>query len=369
MEKDCCFPFVCMWVSQSKCIAPLSQFVEERHRCLSLRIYTRTPELKRVIGTMKTAIAAVSFKSLGILAVPVVIMMPCGLLGLKRGQIAWNRLVFVLVNFLCLLRCVLVLGITGAVFVNKSDLSTTADKFTIGVCVSVALSCSMLIWKCYKEYNIVSLLIDVKNLKLHSLCNTSKLYLCILFSVVASSVVYKFQHITRVVVKEIESGHRTPWTVSTSDPTLIIVFAVVELVIFYNTVWMSMLGVSFLLGVISIVLKREFTTCVLSLEEAVEKEKTLSDKIFTETSQRYVELISVVHKVNKMFSDLVALILAVSLGILCTGVYSIMLGDTFTGWMPAIIMSLSTTAVLLPPLTMLNMGVGHRPAIKYFLNK
>ena len=73
------------------------------------------------------------------------------------------------------------------------------------------------------------------------------------------------------------------------------------------------------------------------------------------TTTRFYELRSIVQKVDEMFSDIVALNLTMSLGILCMSVYALLQKDgSSAGWAIPVTMSMVLIFVLLTPTTILN---------------
>ena len=94
------------------------------------------------------------------------------------------------------------------------------------------------------------------------------------------------------------------------------------------------------------------------MQVKMENDKYLTPETFSETTERFYELTSIVQKVDEMFSDIVAMNLTLALGILCFAIYSLLKHTgTALGWAIPILMSVSILLTLLPSVTALNSKV------------
>ena len=101
-----------------------------------------------------------------------------------------------------------------------------------------------------------------------------------------------------------------------------------------------------------IVLISEFQNCRTDLE----RDTDLSEDTFVQISERFQKLMSVVHKLDEMFSDLVALSLLLALGVPCAAVHAILTHNgSVKGWTnPILISVIIFCLLLLQPLATLN---------------
>ena len=125
------------------------------------------------------------------------------------------------------------------------------------------------------------------------------------------------------------------------------------------------MATSFLINVMAAVLRREFHKCIENLQEKITDTGTLSSETFSETMERFGDLRHMVQKVDDMFSPIVCLNLAISLGMLCGAIYVLARGEGtfFDGWHFLVFTSLGTLVIILIQAPELHNKV--RP--KYFL--
>ena len=104
----------------------------------------------------------------GILTLPLCIMLPFGLLGLKPGQL-FNKIIGYVISTMFLFNYGLILTITVARFYNVKDYKDTLAKFFTGFAVIMTIKFTILIYIYFKRYNFLCMLEDLTNLRKHSL--------------------------------------------------------------------------------------------------------------------------------------------------------------------------------------------------------
>ena len=122
------------------------------------------------------------------------------------------------------------------------------------------------------------------------------------------------------------------------------------------TAWASIIAPSFMLSVLTAVVANEFDTCNSDLEQTLTKANTISLGEFSKMTDKFHDLAMMV---DAMFSKVVALNLASSLGSLCVTVYTIAQGQNVTTWTLALSCPALTLIILIPPLTSLNTKVNN----------
>ena len=298
--------------------------------------------------------AGSTFKSLSkyfnVLNVPIMLMMPFGLFGFRPGQIG-KIILFIAANFLCIFNYLLGLAIAIGFTINVTDFSRTNVKFVIAFCWIFVIIFTFLIYKFYKKNNLFSLIQDIKAVRNNSLTRREMFYISVVMILLGSALAFQLKKSSELAFK---SARPPIFLIKTDDPVLVKILNILQFLIFYTISWVLVFGIILMLCIISVVLKREFNTCNENLKYTIVKEKTLSDQIFHETTQRFYELKSTAQKVDEMFSDLVGMIISLTLGMLCGATYGVLTGEPLDIWIDMFVMSLAVLIILLPPVTSLN---------------
>ena len=230
--------------------------------------------------------------------------------------------------------------------------------FNYGFAALIVIMFTILLVKSYKKYNLVNLLKDIKDIRQHSTSKKNTICIAIVTCLLVAVVIFVNIFTLGYLFKNFgEQKLRISNIMQTSSPILLGFVTVVTNFMYPNTSWMLVTNLSFLLCVISIVLSVEFKNCVYNLKKSFLEENLLSTQLFYETANRYNELISIVHKVDEIFSGIVSVILVLSLGMLCGAVYAISNGADSTNWFNLMLYSVLNLAILLPPLANLNQKV------------
>ena len=148
-----------------------------------------------------------------------------------------------------------------------------------------------------------------------------------------------------------------PHTFHTKNPTLLIFLLLIEMLVYPNIPWMSLVCTTLMRNVLSIVLSREFNHCNSVLQNII-IEQTYSANFFTDIKKRFYKLSSMVEKVDDVFSSFVAINLVLSLGMLCGALYTPVKERIYLeGWLMPVGYSMLILLILLPPLANLNSKV------------
>ena len=132
---------------------------------------------------------------------------------------------------------------------------------------------------------------------------------------------------------------------------------------------MVILNITLLISLSTSILQNEYHCCIIDLQENIDRNESLdlSSDLFHKTIDRYRQLISIVQKADAIFSVPVGIILVISFGSLCTGVYGEALGYELEELYYMLLLSMATIINLLPPLTQLHFTVGYSSICKAFV--
>ena len=109
------------------------------------------------------------------------------------------------------------------------------------------------------------------------------------------------------------------------------------------------MATSFIISLIAVVTRAELSKCIEELQHNINETNTLSNNTFSEGVERFQQLRALVNKVDYSFCLILSINLSLSLGILCTSIYSIYIGETtFEDMKVGISVSFATLVVLLP---------------------
>ena len=305
--------------------------------------------MKKVLGSINSVI-----QSYGILVLPIAILVPFGHFGF-RPRDSGKGFTFIVVNFLCVSSYILALlsFIVDLININSNPLNM---QFTISFALMVFLLYTIKIYKIYKKCNIVSLVKDIKAIRKHSLDMCEKICICFMILIMFSTIIKLIHNAYGIAMEYVKSGKQI--LIVKSENTVLRLLTILQMVIYYNSVWVLIYGYSFLIAMIAIVLKKEFNECIHQLENNITKENNLSKELFSTTIHRFYQLASVVHKVDKMFSDIIALIMVISMTLLCSSTFGLVTGDNSRQWMLLGLMSLVSLIILIPSPVTINTEVG-----------
>ena len=331
----------------------------------------------------------------GILTFPLVLLVFFGQFGLRLKQSKHRCLPLIFNTMFLISYCSVWFGSVGMLTVfylipdwHRSDISRISD-----VAFALIMPVLFTTWAfvCFKSYNLYSLLEDLIKIRQNSLSKST--LIPVIFAVEDFFTPY--------------SHHGYYWFLK---------------VVFYNHVifytmaaWMVIMNLSFLMCIISIILVREFDACIAHLKTCIsnanngnntdnsrgnasndginvenssnnqnsntnnvdnkginpESTTNIGDSnaqlcfsidLFYDTADRFLELASVVNSADVMLRVPLGIILAVSMGSLCIGVYAVVVGGGIETWYFLILLSGSAILALLPSLSALHNKVG--PVLK-----
>ena len=298
---------------------------------------------------MKPTKKASGFFKYGVLTLPLIIMLPFGLLGSRPGQL-FNKIIGYIINLIFLFNFGLVFVIMVGYLYADKDYNQTYIKFYAGFVLFVTIKFTLLAYNFYKKYNVISLIEDVTCLRKHDFSRLDVGLVLFTFTGVVTMVIYTFVTILHnLVLPMLQNRLYLPFAFIASDPTTIKIIVVFENGFYLTFAWTSVLATSFLINVMAAVLKKEFHKCIENLQEKINETGTLSSDTFSETMERFGDLRNMVQKVDDMFSPIVCLNLAISLGMLCGAIYALARGEGtfFDGWHFLVLTSLGTLVIIL----------------------
>ena len=112
-----------------------------------------------------------------------------------------------------------------------------------------------------------------------------------------------------------------PSTFKSKNKILFGILLFLQYIVSLNTIWWLLLSTSFLIGMIAVILSREFQTCVSFLQSEIKENGSVSQGTFTMATERFNNLAQMTHKVDNLFSTLVGMNVMASFGNLCSTVY------------------------------------------------
>ena len=270
--------------------------------------------------------------SYGILVLSIAILVPFGHFGFRPGDFG-KGFTFIVVNFLCVSSYILALlsFIIDLINIYSNPLNM---QFTTSFALMVFLLYTIKIYKIYKKYNVVSLVKDIKVIRIirkHTLDMYEKFWIIFMTCIMFSPIIKLIHNAYGIVTDYLKSGKQI--SLMKTENRGLELLTILQMTFYYISVWVLIYGYGFLIAIIAIVLKKEFNKCIHQLESNITKENNLTKELFSITIHRFYQLASVVHKVDKMFSDIIALIMVISMALLCSSTYGLITGDNSRQWM------------------------------------
>ena len=287
----------------------------------------------------------------GILTLPLTIMLPFGLLGLRPGQL-FNKILGCIINLMFFFNYGVILAVTIARIFNVKDYEETQEKFFTGFAVFITIKLTLLIYIYFKRFNFICLLEDITKIRKYSLSKLEVIFITIPFIVVVSMTSYLIFFLSNdYVLPILKTGVRSfDFAFNYNGPLQTRVTIVLEFLVFLNISWISIMATGFIINVIAIVLRREFDKCIENVKEKMNETTIMSSDIFSETVERFQELRNIVQQVDDMFFLDVSLNLCASLGMLCSVIYGIYHGHfNFEEMSIQIVISMVTLLMMLSP--------------------
>ena len=305
----------------------------------------------------------------GVLNLPLVIMLPFGLLGFGPGQL-FNKIIGCLINLIFFFNYCLILAVTVARFFNVNNYKSTIPKFYTSFAVFMSIKFTILIFIYFKKFNFVHLLEDITKMRKHSLSKIELIFVTVPFIAIVTMTTYLiFLLSDNYVLPVLRTGiRRYVFAFEHSGPTEARIIRILEFLIFLNITWISIFATGYIINVISVVLRREFHKCIEILKEQIEETRFLSVGVFSEAVERFQELRDMMDKVDDMFFLDFTLNLFASLGMLCSAIYGIFVGHvTLDDMNLQILFSMATLLITLPPSAALHSKVTTTFNIAFFV--
>ncbi len=245
-------------------------------------------------------------KQYGIMGLPLSLLILFGNIGCKRGQLTQSLAACICINvwFFVHFTCIVIMVV--GTFFNQRDPIGEFRLFLIGYGLLIVTSYSMLFFKSFKNYNLLTLLCEIQMSRRCSLKFGYRLFVFVDLMLVLGAATYNLMYnvIHGIVVSfSSHSSDFVPVTMDTEDPTMLRLLAVVENPLAISSGWMSFMGVNFLIGVTTIILAQEFEDCLKQLNKNISQSYCLSDAAFGSATKKYFQLKPLVRKVDDMFRD------------------------------------------------------------------
>ena len=288
-----------------------------------------------------------------VLALPIGLIALFGFLGHRPGQFLSGYSSY-LFNSYVIFNCCFVFIHAINDLVNNHTINFISFIFFN---ISAILIVFILTYKFYKKKKLYSLLLDVNDAYTNTSSKEHIFAALLLVAVVISSLIYWLYIAVPYMITIFTSDERFEFklfTMNIPEPTTV---KMLELIRSWDLglKWMCFLCTSYVLSVINLVLAAEYDKIVTDLHFQLDKDNCLSKETFTYATENFFELTSLVDKVNDIFSDLVAVNLCLSLGLLCAVTYGILIDDgSVLGWGVAIKMATGILVLILLLATILN---------------
>ena len=281
----------------------------------------------------------------GVLTLPLSFMLCFGLLGFRAGQI-FNKIIGFVINSMFILNYVLVVAIgTGYLIANNYEGRVT--KFYSGFVIVIMIQFTFLNYIYYKKSNLISILEDITLTRQHKLSKKEILFVIFTFlSVVVSSGIIVTE-MSKMAISIFTNGCTNFFAFKTDDHLQCKLMSVLVILIYRNYAWISFLATSFLISIIAVVLRGEFSKCIEDLQDKINETNTLTSETFSETIERFQKLRILVQQNDDTFCLILSLNLGLALGLLCTTIYSSYIGE-IDYEIVDILVPLATVIVLLP---------------------
>lgn len=305
-------------------------------------------------------------KEYGVLSVPTVLMALFGSFGCRTGQTKYKMLSFLL-NLICVLNSTVVTILNVITILNFLDKKNVNSLFMITFESINTVTTVCLLAILYKKYNLIMLLKKVKNIRQCHLTKWEVLHILVILLSILSVTIYIYALNIRFIVKLYRRGliaFYQPYKWKISNPILIQILLFSETMLHLNVSWLLTSSTGFMICVISLVLSKEFQKCVLDLEKSFTEQRCLTEDTFNQSKDRFYKLVSVVQKVDEMFSFFIGFVLIQSLALLCFAIYSSLQGQDIEAWTAQVILSSLAVATLLPPLAKLSSKVNTEVEVK-----
>ena len=201
--------------------------------------------------------------------------------------------------------------------------------FMLGFNIAITINHVLLIVMFYKKYNLINLLKDIISVRECKLSLGEIVYVVFVECTILAGITFVTQINFRSVLLVLEG--KITWVskiFKTNDPVLSKITMWIEFIIYPCAAWMSLIGTSFLVSVIAMVMTKEFKWINSYLEKDLntmetQMSGTACGAIFCKARDRFFKLVSVVQKVDELFCIFIGYALVLSLGFLCWALYAI----------------------------------------------
>ena len=259
-------------------------------------------------------------------------MIPFGHLGVKLKQVR-HKSVAIIINIMFMMSYTLCFYSGISIFLRKPNLREIKVLFDTGFTVVIIILFSVWAFNCFKKFNFLHLIDQIKDTRIHSLSVKDTIYL-------------QFALCCAAAVLILLNFNFFFWDHHKAKAEY---FKIVLRVLYINVSWALIMNTSFSLCCVAVVLSREFKECVNNFQNNLAEENYFSEQMFHETGERFRKLTCVVGQVDAMFCGVVGLVLSATLGMLCGAIYGILNYPSET-WEFLIFMCCACIIILLPPL-------------------
>ena len=310
-------------------------------------------------------------KKSGVLALPVVSMIPFGLFGYRPRQLKHTLLSYVL-NIYCVFVFLFTLIIgAGAMTTISLQMNFTAI-FMLGFNMAITINHVLLIIMLYKKYNIINLLKDITSVRECKSSLGEIVCVVLVECLILAGITFVTQHNFKVFLFFLEEKIiPAPVIFKINNPILSKITMWIEFIIYPCAAWMSLIGTSYLVSVVAMVMTKEFKRINSDLEKDLntmetQMSGTAGGAIFCKARDKFFKLVSVVQKVDELFCIFIGYALVLSLGSLCWALYAIFVKvGNFRIYSIPTTCAVAMLMILLPPTTCLSSQVSVFQKQKY----
>ena len=283
----------------------------------------------------------------GVLSISLITMTIFCQFGLRPSQTEHKRLAYVLdIWFICSYS-ILFLGTIGQLsvqfIVSQQDIQEIQNLFNVSYTIIATFTFTMWLFMTFKKYNLFCLLEDIVDVRSTRLGKGDIFCLAVTMGVIGTLLIT----INYAMVALLQSIPNSP---------IFSMFMLIYANISFTIIW----NITLLLCTIVAIISREFQECIDELEIELNKHNSLNTDVLSQNMERFKQLISIVNKIDSIFSVAVGIILTLTLSTLCGAIYAMVTGINLGIFYSAAASCAATLGLLLLWLPSLNHTVRNK---------
>ena len=193
--------------------------------------------------------------------------------------------------------------------VSQEDIKQIENLFSLSYSSISTFTFTVWLFQNFKKYNLFCLIKDIVDVRSTRLSKGDIFYLAVTMGVVGTLFIAINYAMMRLVLS------------ITYNP-LEIIFVLIYSNISFTIIW----NITLVLCTISVIISREFQECVNTLDNELNEHNSLTTDVLSQNMERFKQLISIVNKMDSIFSFAVGIILTLTLSTLCGAIYAMVIG-------------------------------------------